>query len=662
MLTLGLNGSFATPQDEFLPDLQLGDLFHDAAACLIKDGDVVCAVEEERLNRAKHTNMFPIQATKACLTAGGISLRDIDRVSFFWEEQHIDTGLGILYMKHPSVALRSARELIITRLSEAFSQDLDPGSIDFWKHHECHGAAAFFQSGLSQSLVVVMDGNGEATSTSIYAADESSLTLLKSYPESKSLGYLYLRATEAIGYQLFDEFKVMGLAPYGDPTSYIGLLRSLTELGPEGEYDLDVAGLQGALLEAGFLARRSGIAFTQQHKDLAASVQAHLQDIVFHVLKYWKHETGLPNLCISGGVAHNSTLNGLLLQSGMFKSLFAHPASHDAGAALGAAFLTARRHCTSKKAPACVRHVFWGPEFDDRGVQESELAAWREFLALEAPEDVCARTAELLASGAVVGWADGRSEFGPRALGHRSILADPRPAENKDRVNKLVKKREEFRPFAPAVLEEHAKEYFEIPEVDCPLDFMGFTVPVRKSMRGVLGAVTHVDGTARVQIVRREVDERFWRLIEYFYEITGVPVLLNTSFNNYAEPIVESVRDCIVAFLSTDLDYLVIGDRIIRRKPMDRIKLLRMGVQLSSLVELAEFVSDASTGSKRVRHVIRRKDLHIISSSLSEEVYHWIIDGGHYSREIDEALGQVIAAEIWSLWQGRFIEMNPDCR
>ncbi|MFF8618470.1 carbamoyltransferase [Streptomyces sp. NPDC015350] len=660
MLVLGLNGSFSTPYDEFLPGLQLGTFFHDGTACLLKDGEVVVAVEEERLTRVKHTNMFPLAAARHCLKEAGVSLRDIDRIGYFWNEEHFDNGLGICHMRYPGMPVRSAREMIVTRLSEEFSHNVDQESIDFWSHHEAHAASTFFQSGFTRALVVVMDGNGESNSTSVYRADESGLNLLRTYPESKSLGYYYLRATEALGYRLFDEFKVMGLAPYGDPTRYRDLLCSLTVLGPDGEYDLDVDRFQTALLSTGFVPRRSGSPFTREHKDLAASVQAHLERIVFHILKYWREEVGLPNLCIAGGVAHNSTLNGLILKSGLFDRFFVHPASHDAGAALGAAILTDRKYGTDQRPESKpLPHVFWGPDIGDQKSQKEELEAWSDFITWETSGDVCEHAADLLAQGAVIGWATGRSEFGPRALGHRSILADPRPVENKDRVNKIVKKREGYRPFAPAVLEERARDYFEIPDVDCPLDFMACTVSVKESQRDKLGAITHVDGTARVQVVRKESNEVFWKLIERFGEKTGTPILLNTSFNNYAEPIVENVGDCLASFLTTGLDWLVIDDKVVSRKPLDKLRLLTMKAKLSTLVEMAEFVQDVPRSGRETRYIIRRRDLHSLSSELSHEAYRWISSGGADRAEMPGSRAVALAEEVWRLWQGRFIEVRP---
>ncbi|WP_033400051.1 carbamoyltransferase family protein [Actinokineospora enzanensis] len=660
MLVLGLNGSFSTPHDEFLPGLQLGTFFHDGTACLLDDGEVVIAIEEERLTRVKHTNMFPLAATGHCLQEAGVSLGDIDRIGYFWNEEHLDNGLGIYHMRYPGMPLRSAREMIVTRLSEAFSHTVDPERIDFWSHHEAHAASTFYQSGFPSALVVVMDGNGESHSTSVYRADESGLDLLRTYPESKSLGYYYLRATEALGYRLFDEFKVMGLAPYGDPTRYRELLCSLTVLGPDGEYDLDVDGLQTALLSTGFAPRRSGSPFTTEHKDLAASVQAHLEQIVFHVLEYWREEVGLPNLCIAGGVAHNSTVNGLILKSKLFDGFFVHPASHDAGAALGAAILTDRKFGTKQRPqPKSLSHVFWGLDIGDPQARTAELAAWSDFITWETSDDVHEHAAELLAQGAVIGWATGRSEFGPRALGHRSILADPRPAENKDRVNKLVKKREGYRPFAPAVLEERARDYFEIPDVDCPLDFMACTVPVKESHRDQLGAITHIDGTARVQVVRKKSNEAFWRLIERFGEKTGTPILLNTSFNNYAEPIVENIGDCLASFLTTGLDRLIVDDKVISRKPLDKTRLLTMHPRLPTLVEMAEFVQDVPDAGRETQHLIRRRDLHSLSSKLSHDAYRWISSGGTDRPEVPGSRAAALAEEVWRLWQGRFIELHP---
>src|SRR6266498_2733237 len=573
MLVLRLSGFPATCEREVVPDLPRA-FYHDAAACLVGEAGVLAAVEEERVNRSKHTNLFPAGAVRACLEQSGASPNDIDQVAYFFDEGFTDSELGLEYVRHPHLALRTTRELIAELLSEQLGSGFPPHRIAFARHHEAHAAAAFYQSGFDDALALVMDGNGESESVSIFRGARDGLERLRAYPRADSLGHFYTKATQLLGYDLFDEYKVMGLAPYGDPAVYRDVLGSLFELLTEGGYTLEVDRLQPALLALGFRPRRAGEPFTQAHKDFAAAVQETLERVVLHIVEFWRQQSGLRALCLAGGVAHNSTLNGRILASGWFDELFVHPASHDAGAALGAAVLSLLGQRQGVRTPSpsipplVPGGVYWGPDIGAPAAIRKELDRWHGFLEWEECGSSPARAAALLAEGAVLGWARGRSEFGPRALGNRSILADPRPAENQERVNRLVKKRESFRPFAPAVLAEAAHEYFEIPPTDCPLDFMSCVVRVRSDKRRLLGAVTHVDGTARIQTVTRETNEPFWRLISRFGDLTGVPVLLNTSFNNHAEPIVQSAGDAIVCFLTTQLDYLFLDDVLVRRKPV----------------------------------------------------------------------------------------------
>src|SRR5216683_509182 len=377
MLVLGLSGFPATSEERVIPDLPSA-FYHDAAACLIGDAGVLAAVEEERINRSKHTNLFPAGAVRACLEQSGSSLSDIDRVAFFFAEDFTDAELGLEYVKHPGAVFRATRELISARLSEELGSCFAPEKIDFARHHEAHAAAAFYQSSLGNALVLVMDGNGENESVSVFRGAADGLKFLRAYPRDASLGHFYTGATQFLGYDLFDEYKVMGLAPYGNPAVYQDTLESLFELLPEGEYVLDVGGLQPTLLAHGLRPRRAGEPFTQLHKDLAAAVQATLERVAMHIVKFWRVESGQRALCLAGGVAHNSTLNGRILSSNWFDDLFVHPASHDAGAALGAAILSllrAPRRSRGHSSPrVALRDVYLGPDIGTLASIRAELA------------------------------------------------------------------------------------------------------------------------------------------------------------------------------------------------------------------------------------------------------------------------------------------------
>ncbi|HEX8147996.1 MAG TPA: carbamoyltransferase C-terminal domain-containing protein [Pyrinomonadaceae bacterium] len=538
---------------------------HDAASVLLEDGEVVFAIEEERLNRIKHTNKMPAQALRACLKSRGIELRDVDLIAYYSGEEHVDRWARQTFLKDPHAPeLFGAASYFQHLLRRGLGAEVEPHKFRFVSHHHAHAMSAFAMSGFDRSLVATFDGMGDGASGMVMQGEGTKIEPVAEHAVSKSLGFFYVKVIAFLGYKLFDEYKVMGLAPYGNPETYRSLFRQFYTLLPGGDYELHQERL-GALFEVG-RPRRKAEPFTQVHKDLAASLQETLEEIAFHVLRRYREQTGHKNLCVAGGVAHNCTLNGKILRSGLFENVFVQPASHDAGAALGAAFCAYFQQEPRAPKPAALRHVYWGTGVGEAEPVAEELSRWRDFITFARVDDVAGRTAALLADGAVVGWVQGRSEFGPRALGNRSILADPRPAENKARINEMVKKREGYRPFAPSVLEEEVGRFFEVPADDPRLPFMVFVVAVKEEKRALLGAVTHVDGTARIQTVSRETNPKYWELIHAFMQLTGVPVLLNTSFNNNAEPIVNSVEDAVVCFLTTGLNYLVVGDHLVEKK------------------------------------------------------------------------------------------------
>ncbi|MGH4025883.1 MAG: carbamoyltransferase family protein [Pseudonocardiaceae bacterium] len=573
--------------------------FHDAAAILLRDGQVIADIEQERLNRVKHTTAFAHNAIEVCLDGGGVSLRDIDRVAFFFSEPYLDRELYKLYAEQPDLALRSGRELLADRLGDHFGLDLPDDAVAFVPHHTAHAYSAYPQSGYHDALVVVLDGAGEHEALSVYTARGAEMELLTTHPISASLGYFYLAGTQFLGYSLGDEYKVMGLAPHGDPTRYRRAFRSLYDLRADGEFQLNQADLHATFAQLGFPLRRRGEQFSQLHKDFAAGLQEVLENIALHVLCHWQRTTGHRRVAIAGGVAQNCTLNGKLLRQKIFDDVFVHPAAHDAGAALGAA-LKVHLECGGVLPRERIRHLFWGADLPDSQRIEGLLDQWARFVTVERCDHIERDTARLIAAGQVIGWVQGRAEFGPRALGHRSILADPRPETNRDRVNKMVKQRETYRPFAPSVQAEHIHEYFHFPDAVPLPDFMVFTAPVRTDKQALLGAVTHVDGTARIHAVDRAVNPRFWRLLEEFRAITEVPVLLNTSFNNHAEPIVDSVEDALCCYLTTQIDHLVIDDMIVSKRAWNDDDL---GELAPALLPAARLRTE-HTGGHRPRHRI----------------------------------------------------------
>jgi carbamoyltransferase len=565
MLVLGISGGIDLiyqNRSYLVPSTEL----HDSAAALVKDGEILAAIEEERLTRIKHTNKGPVSAIRYCLDKHKVRLKNIDKLVVAGDEEILAKYLRYRDLPHIEMApVATPKGLVRQLLIDGLDEDISDEKIFFVPHHFSHALSAYAVSGFDKSLILIMDGGGDASSGLVANIPGKSFDLLRHFPIRKSLGIFYLNVIQYLGYRLFDEYKVMGLAPYGDPSKYRSLFRKYYELLPNGDYSIKID-LPDDLSILG-PPRKKKDPITQIHKDIAAALQEALENIVFHLATHFRKETGQKNLCLAGGVAHNCTLNGKLLYSGIFEDIFVQPAAHDGGLALGAAFYPflngyADRTIKNKR----LDHVYFGTDIEDGESIKREISQWSEHLDYKHMNNVSGETAKLLADGNVIGWVQGQSEFGPRALGNRSIVADPRPAENKNIINEMVKKREGYRPFAPSVMEEFADEYFELPTGKRTYDFMTFVVKVKKDKQAVLGATTHVDGSSRIQTVSRMTNRRYWELINDFREITGVPVILNTSFNNNVEPIVDSVEDAIVSFLTTKLHYLVVGEYLVWKK------------------------------------------------------------------------------------------------
>lgn len=663
MIVLGLSGGFSGVAEDVPANLPHW-FMHDAAAVLVRDGNVVAAVEEERLNRIKHTNKFCAQAIRACLDEAALTLADVDRIAYCFTEEHTDGELGLLYAENPRATVRFAREWIASNLADLVGTSVDSSRIVFVPHHLCHAYAAFFHSGFERALVAVIDGFGDQNSLTLFDADDRALATLQSFPLTHSLGHLYSGAIELLGYTIFDEYKVMGLAPYGSPERYREIFRSLYALNENGHYELDVPDVRSRFLRAGFRPRRKGERFSQEHMDFAAALQETLETIALHVLAAAQGNSGHRNLCIAGGVGLNCTLNGKILGSGLFERVFVHPASHDAGAAIGAALYSCHSEQPGEFRPAPLKHVFWGPHVGGDSEVSVALESWRSFLDVSRSTDIVVDAARLLADGLVGGWVQERSEFGPRALGNRSILADPRPATNRERINRLVKKREGYRPFAPSVPKEAATRYFDIPPNAPDLDYMIFIVAVRPECRKLLGAITHVDGTARIQTVDHRTNERYWRLIHAFGEHTGTPVLLNTSFNNFAEPIVQTADEAIQCFLTTELDFLVIGDWLVRRRSVAGSDYLELApdfhpaARLRAIHRVNRFGSRGAVTCSAYFTYARGTSTTIGGAAYAALVHadgtRNLAECGLAAGEDDRALDDVI-----TLWEQRYLRLAP---
>ncbi|MEU9640291.1 carbamoyltransferase [Streptomyces tendae] len=665
---LGINGNFSGPDTDLVPQMS-EVMFHDAAASLVHDGELVAAVEEERFNRIKKTTKFPLEAIRECLDLAGARPEDVDAVGYYFPERTVDTLLNSLYLDNPRIPVRYSRELIGQRLKESLGWDLPAEKLVYVPHHEAHALSSYLHSGMDSALVLVLDGAGERSSGTVYLAEGTRLEKLAEYPIYKSLGMMYAESTFMLGYGFGDEYKVMGLAPSGNPETYRDTFQKLYTLLDGGEYELTPGSVvpirptSQLFLAEGFRPRRKNEPFTQQHRDFAAGLQETTERLALHVLEHWAKATGQPRLCFGGGVAHNSSLNGRILKSGLFEEVFIHPASHDSGAGEGAAYAAAASLGTSLRPKKRLMSASLGPSLGTSEEVAARLAEWAPMVDVERQEDVVETAAALLAAGQVLGWAHGRSEFGPRALGHRSIIADARPAENQIRINAMVKKRESFRPFAPVTTVEDAHDYFDISGAKGNHEFMSFVVPVLPERRAELGAVTHVDGTARIQIVSEESGERFHRLVQRFGEMTGTPVLLNTSFNNNAEPVVQSLDDVLTSFLTTELDGLVLEDYLVRAKASpDLGALVPKFRPVTRLVERRSGGADASSGA--VDHEVSL-DYHTgPTTKVSPELYELLsrVDGVTPLESLAKPMGglsEELTFEVFTLWQGRFIVLTP---
>lgn len=580
----GLHNSVPFKQRE-LPDLpsrcyRIAQGF-DAAAALITDDGVVAAAAEERFTGKKATGSFPAHAIQYCLQAAELSPASIDYIAHsFAYEPYRDLYEGTEYSKREFTEVYS-RGAQLHCLQEHFPSYGWSDRFVQVPHHLAHAASTFYVSGLREALILVVDGMGEAHSATIAVGAEDRIEIIKQIPLLHSLGILYSVFTLYLGFQLTsDEYKVMGLAPYGNASRYFSRLMDLVQLKEDGTYtipllckNVTVEEQQTYKVTLQILAelfgppREPGTEITQAHKDIAAALQGVLQTCLMHVLRYFKHVTGQRNLCMAGGVALNCTANGMIRRSRLFKNFFIQPAAGDDGSALGAAFYVQHQHRPHLR-PGKMGLPLWGPRFTDKAVEgalqrQPELNSER----YSSFEDLASDVASWLAEGQIVAWFQGRMEFGPRALGNRSILADPRDPDMRDRLNQLIKKRENFRPFAPAVTTESAATFFEVERGDEALyAYMLLVAQVRETFRKQLPAVTHVDGSARLQTVSRDENPRFWMLLKAFEKQTGLPVLLNTSFNLREQPIVCSPAEAISTFLATQMDVLVIENYVITQK------------------------------------------------------------------------------------------------
>jgi carbamoyltransferase len=558
--------------------LGISAFYHDSAAALLRDGQLVGAAHEERFTRKRHDPDLPVQATRYCLEAGGLSIDDLDYVVFYDKpfvklERILLTYLATFPRSLPSftksIPIWLKEKLWIPRV---IGDQLGyGGEVLFTEHHQSHAASAFLPSPYDEAAILTCDGVGEWATTTLGVGRDNQIELLREIRFPHSLGLLYSAFTYYLGFKVNSaEYKVMGAAPYGEPRYAQKIYDELLDLREDGSFRLNMkyfAYDYGLTMTNDRFAKLFGQPvrsmegpMEQFHWDMAASVQKVTEEIVLRMVRHLHERTGMKNLVMAGGVALNCVANGRIVREGPFENLWVQPAAGDAGGALGAALYA--HHCIFEK-PRALRmdHSFWGPEFSDQAIAQyldKRGAVYRT----HSREDMIRETARVLNDEqAVVGWFQGRMEWGPRSLGSRSILADPRNEENWKRVNLKIKFRESFRPFAPACLAEKASEWFDI---DRESPYMLLVCQVREG-KGI-PAVTHVDGSARLQTVTRNAHAEFYDLLSEFDRQTGCPVLINTSFNVRGEPIVCSPDDAYKCFMRTNMDVLVLGGHILRKQ------------------------------------------------------------------------------------------------
>jgi carbamoyltransferase len=551
---------------------------HEAAAVVVESGRVVAAAEEERFSRRKFDPHFPARAIEFCLRQAGIVANDLASVGYgFDPRRKLLSKVAYTARRFPSSAKLFTSNWRLARRMSGIERDLRErvgyrGRVLRFNHHLCHAASAFFASPFNAAAILTLDGAGDWESGWWGSGKGTDIEETGSIDWPQSLGHVYSAFTEYLGFEPFsDEYKVMGLAAYGEPRYLDAMSEIFWASGDSYRVNLDYFNFQNARPPrfGRKLVERFGAPLSntdgdvpQHYRDVAASAQRQLERIVSHVARRLVERTGQRKLCLAGGVAMNSLANGRLLSEGIAEEIYVPPCASDAGVALGAAYL-AHLAATGTLERHELKTAALGPEYDDAQILE---AASLHKLSARKLDDPAREAARMIADGKIVGWFQGRMEFGQRALGSRSILADPRRAAMKDVVNARIKFREPFRPFAPSVLAERAPEYFEDAASN---PFMTRVCNVRAHAREVIPAVTHVDGTARVQTVERASHPLYWKLIDYFRELTGVAVVLNTSFNVKGQPIVNTPAEACETFLQTALDALVCGGYLINRSDAD---------------------------------------------------------------------------------------------
>ena len=561
--------------------LGISSFAHEAACALIKNGNVCCVYEEERFNREKHTWKFPVQSIRQCLQDEGITIHDIDAFTFFWKPireitnnighvlRYFPKSLSLIFTKSCGVELPfleriAAKQWVGKRLKKEFGMTHTP-KVHFVEHHLAHAASAFFSSSFDEAAILTVDGRGESESTVLAGGKGCSIKKIESVHIPHSLGHLYASVTDYLGFLPFsNEWKVMGMSAYGKDT-YVKAFKDVIQLLDNGLFRLNLNYFRfhthgcsqwlSPLFEEIFGPKRNpNDPYDQRHYDIAYALQHAVERAGVHVAQHLHTVTEQTNLCMAGGVTLNCLMNKRIIEETSFENFYFMPIANDAGTALGSA-LYYYHHMLKQDRQKELQSVYLGSSFSN---EEIEAVLQKEKVAYRRCENIAAEAARHIADGKITGWFQGRMEAGPRALGNRSIVVSPLDKGMKDKLNERVKKREFFRPFAPSVLEEKVGEYFRMPKGQ-PSPHMMLIGDVLDDKKEVIPAVTHADGTARVQTVSKQINPRYWELISEFEKITKVPVLLNTSFNEN-EPIVRTPEEAVNCFFRTEFDCLAIGD------------------------------------------------------------------------------------------------------
>ncbi len=566
----------------------------DSSACIFKDGELIAAIEEERIRRIKHWAGFPSEAIKFCLKESGISIKDVDYITISRDpsanlyKKITHSIKKLVSFKALKDRLANTKKVVSIKGELAKVFDVDESQIKAEvvnvEHHRAHMASAFFASPFEEAAILSIDGFGDFTSTMIGVGKGNKIEVFDSVIYPHSLGVFYTTFTQFLGFDKYgDEYKVMGLSPYGkEDKEIMKKLRDVIILKDNGFFEINEKYFRHPkegvsmswengdpyieplysdyLIEIFGKPRKKGEKLTEYHKNLAWGVQRITEETIFHILNHLQKRTGLKNICIAGGVAQNSVANGKITDNTPFENLYIPPAGHDAGTAIGSA-LWLYNQIKDKLRIKPQKHSYFGAKFSDEEIEnfcKENNITYKKYN----DEELFELVTDCLMDGGVVGWFQGRAEFGPRALGHRSILADPRRADAKEILNIKIKRREPFRPFAPSILKEHTSEWFE--KVD-DVPFMEKVFKFKKEKRDLVPAVVHVDGTGRLQTVDKEIEPKYYGLIETFYKKTGVPIILNTSFNEN-EPIVNTPKEAYDCFYRTKMDMLVMGNIVVTER------------------------------------------------------------------------------------------------